>query len=198
LIITEKFIGEVVENNDSQKLGRVQINIPEIFLGNIPNGDLPWAKQDRASSSDIPEIGDKVWCYWHDEINFRNLYYGNKVDLFGYTDHGKFESEIKSKLSGFSSSYPDVKFKYLANGNCIGMTSGDNPEIFIVHKDGSQVYIKSNGDISIKDKSGHEIELDSTGITLNTGDASSWKPNSLGIDPFTGVPHFQSIKLKGA
>jgi hypothetical protein len=176
LIITEKFIGTVKNNTDPQKKGRVQIDIPEIFIGNIPDDDLPWAKQDRGSSSDIPEENDKVWCYWHD---------------------GKFESEIKSKLSGFSSTYPDVKFKYLPNGNCMGMTSGDNAEIFIVNKNGSLIFLKSDGSMIVQDKNGHAIEIDATGITLNTGDASSWAANSLAIDPFSGVKHSLITKLKG-
>jgi hypothetical protein len=45
------------------------------------------------------------------------------------------------------------------------------------------------------------IKNDGT-IELNTGDASSWVPNTLSTDPMTGVPHggitAGIIKLKGA
>lgn len=53
------------------------------------------------------------------------------------------------------------------------------------------------GDVRVWDKHGNSIELSKTGIKLNTGDASNWRPNSLQIDPFLGVPHFTSVKLKG-
>jgi hypothetical protein len=48
-----------------------------------------------------------------------------------------------------------------------------------------------------------KIVLDANlGITLNSGDASGWQPNTLAIDPMTGLPHGGIgggiVKLKGA
>jgi hypothetical protein len=48
-----------------------------------------------------------------------------------------------------------------------------------------------------------KIILDSNlGITLNSGDASGWQPNTLAVDPMTGLPHGGIgggiVKLKGA
>lgn len=34
-----------------------------------------------------------------------------------------------------------------------------------------------------------KIIIDDTGIVMSTGDASTWKPNILAIDPFSGLPH---------
>jgi len=48
----------------------------------------------------------------------------------------------------------------------------------------------------------YKITIDSTGITLNSNDASFWKPNILPVDPFTGLPHggvnAGIVKLRGA
>jgi hypothetical protein len=150
MVITQKFIGKVIKNNDTNKKGRVQVDIPEVFIGKIGNDKLPWAKQDRSVSSDIPEVNDLVWCYWHDEINFRNLYYGNKVDLYDYNDQNK-ESDIKSKIPTLASDYPDIKYQYFKNGIFIGASSDtDNPEFFIVHPTGTHIFINKDGEIDIK------------------------------------------------
>lgn len=47
-----------------------------------------------------------------------------------------------------------------------------------------------------------KITIDSVGnMVLNTGDAFLWKPNVLGVDPFSGIPHGGAgagiVKLKG-
>ena len=48
----------------------------------------------------------------------------------------------------------------------------------------------------------YKVTIDDTGITLNSNDASQWKPNILALDPFTGLPHGGAgagiIKLRGA
>ena len=57
------------------------------------------------------------------------------------------------------------------------------------------------GDVRVWDKHGNSIELSKTGIKLNTGDASSWLPNIIPVDPFTGAVHGGSgagiVKLTG-
>lgn len=65
-------------------------------------------------------------------------------------------------------------------------------EACMYHKSGSRVLMKADG----------SIEVDSTvGITLKTGDASTWLPNILGNCAFTGAPHGGAVagiqKLKG-
>jgi len=60
----------------------------------------------------------------------------------------------------------------------------------------------SEGDVCVYDYRGLRITIDSTGITLKTDDATTWKPNILDVDPFTGLPHGGPtagiVKLKGA
>jgi len=60
----------------------------------------------------------------------------------------------------------------------------------------------NEGDVCVYDYRGLRITIDNTGITIKTGDASTWKPNILAVDPFTGLPHGGPtagiVKLKGA
>lgn len=59
----------------------------------------------------------------------------------------------------------------------------------------------SEGDVYLYDYRGTQIKIDSAGITLNTGDASTWKPNVIATCPLTGLPHGGTLagitKLKG-
>lgn len=190
--ITEKYIAKVVDNDDSTHTdggameGRIKFYIPEL-MADLGSDEYPWARQDRSETSDIPEIGEYVWVYWHDEEYKRNPYYGNKVTLKAYHDHLIKLTTIKALIPTLlTSNYPDVKFKYLANGIAWGASSNPStPEFFIIHPTGSAISIDTLGN-----------------ITLKTGDAAAWKPNSLQIDPFTGLPHGGLlggiIKLKGA
>ena len=44
-----------------------------------------------------------------------------------------------------------------------------------------------------------QIIIEKLGITLKSGDAAAWKPNTMIVDPFSGAPHSVGIvKLKGA
>lgn len=55
------------------------------------------------------------------------------------------------------------------------------------------------GDSCMYIADGLEIRIDATGITLKSGDAMMWKPNTIVTCPLTGVPHSVGIvKLKGA
>jgi len=40
-------IGKVVNNNDPDKLGRVQVRVFGIFSNDIPDEDLPWALPEQ-------------------------------------------------------------------------------------------------------------------------------------------------------
>ena len=66
----------------------------------------------------------------------------------------------------------------------------------------ARVKTLTEGDVCMFDYRGTMIIIDSLGITLKTGDAGSWIPNNLAVDPFSGIPHGGItggiIKLKGA
>lgn len=59
----------------------------------------------------------------------------------------------------------------------------------------------ASGDVRVYHKDGYQVKLGSLGIILKTGDASGWQPNTLTVDPMTGIPHggvgAGIIKLKG-
>lgn len=130
--IQELFIAKVTNNTDPDFEGKVQVDIPELFRGEIGSTDLPWARQERSESSNIPEVGDWVWVFMHDEENFKNFYYGDKVTLKQYHEHLKY-LDVKTALPLLQSTYPDLKFNAYANGITVGASSSaTSPEYFVL------------------------------------------------------------------
>lgn len=148
---------KVIDNNDLEKRGRVQIRIEHLHGEITDNTLLPWAKQASLSTggastygvSSIPEIGSWVWVFFDNEELLNIPFYFADVQLNGMHPHELFEDNIKTAL-GASSVYPDMKYLYLANGICIGVSSGSAKEVFIYHPAGSHIFINNAGEIHLK------------------------------------------------
>jgi len=170
-------LAEVVDNNDPDKLGRVQVR-PLIEGSGYESSHLPWAKPLLKSSggsgthgqSDIPEKDSKVWITYEKFKTRKNPHYifdatGNNLNIFS-----KFNDDIKSNIAGQSitapvSEYPDVKFRLYANGICTGVSSNStNKEIFVYHPAGSMVFFDKDGKILIKSAGDINIEAGSSTI----------------------------------
>jgi len=136
----KKYIGKVIDNNDTDKEGKCQIYIEFLHSGFQPS-QYPWCKQDRAWSSFIPEIGEFVWVYFEDEEFHRQGYYQNKVTLKDLHSH----NETIGSLTG---SYPNIKYTKLKNGVSFAMNS-EETEVSIVAGT-AEIYINPDGLISIK------------------------------------------------
>jgi len=179
----------VVENVDPDKLGRVQIKIKYLHDA-CDDALLPWAKQFSLTtggsatygSSSIPEVDSLVWVWFPDEADLKKPYYIADIQLKGMSPHMLFEDNVKSKITGFASAYPDVKFQYLKNGICFGATSGDNPEYFIVHPTGAVIYINKDGDIDIKDKNANEVKMTTTGINIKDKNSNEINMIASGVE----------------
>lgn len=68
--------GEVVDNEDPKKLGRVKCTISGIFEGDIAN--LPWIfkRKESQNSFDVPEIGTILEVRFPTEDIYTPFYYG--------------------------------------------------------------------------------------------------------------------------
>ena len=159
-----RYIGKVIDNNSTNgpegvENGSVSVYIEEIML-DIPKDLYPWVFSDGEFSSNIPEIGDYVWVEFLDEENWRNGFYGDKVSLRDYHEHGE-------TIGSITSSYPSVKYLQLANGVAIGFSSNaDTPEISVYHPTGAEIFIDTDGLVSIKGANG-TLESTLLGETTN-------------------------------
>ena len=157
----KKFIAEIIDNVDPNENGKCQIYC-EFLHHDLQPSQYPWAKMDRGWTSDIPEIGDKVWVWFADEKFYRKPFYPNKINLENYNEHNE-------SIGSLSGSYPDIKYFKLANGVSIALNSNQN-ECTITTGD-AEIFIDSSGNIKIN---GTQIQLNGatksfvTWVELNT------------------------------
>jgi len=140
----ELFIAKVIDNNDSDEAGKVQIYIPHLMEGMTPS-HYPWANQDREFTSFIPEVGEFIWVYFFDPVYKKKPYYRNKVTLKEYNDHAE-------TIGSMSGSYPNIKYIKFDNGVSLALNSSET-EISILAGN-TEIYISPAGEIIVKGVAG--------------------------------------------
>lgn len=134
-----KFIAEVIDNNDPLKQGRCQIYIAHLMENWNPD-HYPWAYPNRDWSSNIPEIGDKIWIFFEEEEFLKKPFYQNKVQFID-------ENDANETIGSMTGAYPDIKYIQLKNGVSIGLNS-DETEISILAGN-AEIFIDKNGKVNI-------------------------------------------------
>lgn len=175
--MANEYIAKVIDNDDEDKEGKVQIYIEALMHGFKPS-DYPWARQDKGATSAIPEKDDMIWVYYEDEVNYRNPYYKNKLNLEKYHEHDKYDDEVKSSTGG-SAEYPDVKYIYFENGVCIAVSSSDSKPEITIHHPMAYIFIDKIGKMEIKTPMG---EITGGMLTINGAVAPT------GSGPFCALP----------
>jgi len=153
----DKYIAEVVDNNDPKQLGRIRVKILELHGTKIPNDKLPWASPIYPSghgsksgygSLVLPEVGSRV---------FVELYKGDIYSLFYVGAPREFNRQVSSQLLAnypYNYGYQDPK------GNRLRINLQDN-SVEITLANGTVVNINTDGNISLTTPGT---------VTTNTGD----------------------------
>jgi hypothetical protein len=201
------YVAEIVDNNDTDKEGKVQIKIlPE--MKDFGQDDYPWARQAKSFSggsnsygiSCIPETNSKVWIYFEDEINFRNAFYLFDLNLESLHPHELYEDDIKSTVGG-SASYPDVKFLYFKNGICLAVSSSDSkPEVTIYHPK-AWVHINTQGLLEYSDNYSNTIKTTTANkieINGNTKELVTWTELNTALQTMLTLLNADIVKANGA
>jgi hypothetical protein len=177
----QRYIAEVIDNDDPDMEGKVQVYI-EPFMHGWETDHYPWARaangnagggSDEYGESNIPETGSLVWVWFENNTFKKHAFYESEVHLKKLHPHTLFMENVSSEIGSFGV-YPNVKYKYYKNGVCIGVSSSDTfPEIFIYHPEGSYIYFDPFGSIEVESSStltivqgGSELEMDDGTITI--------------------------------
>lgn len=145
--ITDRWTGIVVENNDPQKLGRVQIRIMG-FYDDLPDYLLPWAVPD------IGFIGSSKGSFIIPEIN---------ATVRGYFDKGDVQKPIYDSLA-FSKETADRNSLTILDNTeypnkmvLLETDQGDfltlnrrTGELVFIHRTGATLSVSQLGDITIR------------------------------------------------
>ena len=159
-ILSGKYFGEVVDNNDPIKKGRIKVRVYGIFTDNIPTPDIPWAIPDLSYNGStkgafiVPPTGTKVRVYF------------DKDDIYCpvYEAKGYYQDDLPD---GIDTNYPDTMILY----------STDQGEYYSVNRATKETKLNVAGKIAIGNSSVEVLDILSNLIDLvNT----SIVPTSLG------------------
>lgn len=152
--------GEVVDNNDPLKLGRVKVRVFPFFRGASVNA-IPWAVPafplirgaGNYGSFVVPKVGSKVWVFFENQDYNMPVYFAEAYD----------GSTVKSE---FNADYPDRFGFKLGNGICVYFVDKeDKKEVGIEHPSGSYIKILDDGSIFIHSAS--EVRIEGALVNIN-------------------------------
>ena len=183
-LLKDIHIAKVIDNAHEDKNGLIKISIPYLHY-EIQESLLPWALplhnflggSATSGLSVIPEIDSYVYIFFENEKLHKNPVYVGNVNSKDVNIDKLFEDNIKTNISGFEGTYPNVKFLITDNGICIGFsTEADKPEVFIYHPK-SYLYINKDGNMEYKDNDNNNIKLTSSGIDITDAQGNTIKAN---------------------
>ncbi len=205
------FYAKVIANDDTSELGgklaRIQVKIlPE--MKDVADKYLPWIKPFTTNGINVPAIDDYVWVVFVDKFFRTGFYINDKLFLENFFDYSTIETSIKKITEIGTVTYPDLKCRQYEDGT-IEFHNVSTGAHGVYHKSGAYQIIDPNGNIYLKDASGNKVSMNSSGITLDTlvsgknitlktGDAILFAPNTLPSCIFSGAVHSTITKLKGS
>jgi len=164
--------GEVLDNVDSTKTGKLKIEVLGIFT-DIEKEYLPWAVPalpifcgagSGAGSFGVPAIGSWVWCFFEQGDHQQPVYFAEAPDgIHGFPVDGE-------------KGYPDSRGWVTPVGH--KFIFDDNGDVTIVHKDGS-ILTLSEDNINLSNGKNTSIDLAMYTITLNVGSTKMIVPATL-------------------
>jgi hypothetical protein len=183
------WIGEVVDNNDPKKLGRVKVTIAGLLEGDAAS--LPWVMMENStgfggngtdSSFIVPLVGSKLNIHFmYDDIYFP-VYRG-------------FYQSANTHQSAFDSNYPN-KFGIVSGETKLVIDRNENT-VSIETANGVKINISSAGDLTIEGPT--KIKIDAPEVIL--GDKLSGITTAQShfnvVDFITGIQVIPSLKVFG-
>lgn len=148
-----EYIGEVEDNTDADKLGRIKVRIP--LYEDIPTDDLPYCYPDLPSflggSKDsgmiaIPEIGSTVKVKFFSKDKYIPFYTSAGIDK-------------NNKVTLFDEDYPNSYGFKDSIGNFFKINK-TKKQIRLQHSSTSNIYLDENGSVDISTPNGSNITVE--------------------------------------
>lgn len=150
----QTYIGEVIDNNDPERLKRIKVSIS--LWDMLTDEQLQWVTPESSTSSspdtdnhNIPEVGSSV------KVSFNN----NDPNEPVYTGAGVTES---TKCSLFDEGYPNTYGQKDSIGNFTMHNKETGVSVFH-HNSGTEVQIDPDGSFALMNKTGSYIACDKEG-----------------------------------
>lgn len=170
--------GKVINNNDPEKLGRVQIQIFN-FYDDLPKDGIPWAIPDilfigsKAGNFIVPENGTLVSGYFDQGDIHKPIY-----------DKLSFNKEsIDSGAADQNEDYPHKMIIFQTDQGDYMTLNRKTGEMTLFHRTGASLIFKGNGEIQID--TGVDEEGNNGDLVINVN--GNCKINSNGDTEVTSI-----------
>ena len=173
------YIAKVMNNNDPDKEGKVQVRIYRRHSQNIKDNDLPWAIPD------FNFIGSKVGSFIVPPVNTLITVYFDVGDV--YLPHYIAKAYDATNLpTQKDKDYPNnMVFFETDSGSYFTININTNLTT-LHHNSGSEITMDSSGMVTIKATS---VNIPHTGNAAVIPDTTGGPFCALIVDPITGAPH---------
>ena len=166
-----KYRGFVVNNQDPEKSGRLQLRVPSLF-GGEPTGwalpCLPFGGLKNQGLFFIPEVDSQVWV----EFEEGNVNQPIWVGVF-WQESGDIPQEAAQKE-------PTTRVIRTPSGHVLQFDDAKGKEQFrLVHPAGSEMNIDPNGTVKVTDAAGSKLTLDAKTNKIKLEDSNG---NTLTMD----------------
>lgn len=145
--------GQVLDNNDPEKLGRIKVRIFSVLSKKIKVEYIPWAVPAMplftGSGNDfghfaVPEINSFVWCFFEAGDLYQPVYFAEAPTAL----HG---IPVESVIN-----YPNRRVMKTKNGIVIYIDdTSSSREIKVSHPSGAYVLIDNDGNIVVQGTTVH-------------------------------------------
>jgi hypothetical protein len=177
------YTGEVVDNNDPQKLGRLKIKVINLF-DTLTTADIPWANPTQSlhdGSFCIPEKGQFLEVFFDHGDIYSPYYIGHALN----------KNQIPSHLKD---SYPNTILLYQTKQGNFCTINRNTGEFHITCQTGAKITMKVTGEIDIEspfmvDIKAPIVKIEHTASGTVLPDPTGGPFNCLINDPITGMLH---------
>lgn len=190
------YMGEVVDNKDPNKQGRLRVMVPELYQG-LPKESLPWAQPNMAFGGGkdygiffVPTIGSKVYISFYKDHPWYPIWTG--VHWF----KGEIPKEAKKGYPGnyviktpsghvieLSDAGPYIRIAD-PNGNFITLNTKDNTLNISTAMD---IRLTAGGNVDITSQSGIAIQSLGNFDVMALGDINLRAAGAVNIDSTVNI-----------
>lgn len=175
-------IGQVIDNKDPDKLGRVKVRIYPEF-DTLEESSLPWAEPMNEDDICIPSDSKGVGSFRIPEIDsflvieidptWQEFHYSGRTPNRKRTDViTNITDELSGFIDGVGVSYPQPLYLIRTKDGAIGYHNTDTGEMGIVNKNGIYLRYDSDGNFEMGSKDGSKLYLGTDGSLSFSGKAN--------------------------
>ena len=187
-----KYRGFVVNNEDPDKLGRLQVRVPSV-LGEATSGwalpCLPFGGLANQGLFLLPEVDAQIWVEFEegnrDYPIWSGVFWQQTGDIPAEADAGYPTTRVLRTPSGHLLQFDDASGKELVllqHKDGAKLRFDEKGSVLLEHKSGSKLVLDVDASsVTLKESSGHELVMDGSGVRVKDTAGNEIRLEASGI-----------------